>query len=295
MDSLGASKVNRLQALVRFSLSSLPQPYGRAFVQRIVLRHPVRTLQGLLRYWKLSASSPLERWLMQVDEAEFVKLAARDGERLLVTTGFCQKPLGTAPASARPALAPGGGEDGGGAERTTGCPAERFNHDCAFLPSFVIGKGGETQPPCWACRGCFIRVLSAAALRAGASFAVLTSAQDVADDILLPALEEEQFTRVLFAICPYSVEAMSLALLICGVEGAIFTYHSGSCTNYREWLRADGGDKPGRTVLSPDTMDRMLRLLDLISAHRHSSSLPQMTHYQQSQHVYRPRDAPQLF
>ena len=93
---------------------------------------------------------------------------------------------------------------------------------------------------------------------------MLTSALDIANDILLPALEERRFTRVLFAICPYSVEPMSLALLICGVEARIFHYSSGSCLNYQQWLRADGGNKPERTELSPQTTSRMLRFLEAI-------------------------------
>jgi hypothetical protein len=99
-----------------------------------------------------------------------------------VGTGFCQKPLRMA----------GSAHD---------CPAGRFNHDCLYLSRLELNSGSKAQfHP--ACTDCPIGILGHAALKAGASFAVLTSALDIANDILLPTLEEQRFTRVLFAMCP---------------------------------------------------------------------------------------------
>ena len=142
-------------------------------------------------------------------------------------------------------------------------------------------------PP--ACLDCSIRVLGQAALEARASFAVLTSAQDIAHDVLLPALKERRFNRVLFAICPYSVEPMSLALLLCGMEGYVFHYSAGSCADYQQWLRADGGDKPERTTLSAQNVGRMLGLLERIATGTRERADTTPTCFVQENHVFRPR------
>jgi hypothetical protein len=271
MTRMRNSKTTSLLALLEFSFRSLPQAYGRTFVRRIVLRHPLRMLRGLLAYRQiLGADWPEERLLIRDDHDsvdEFVKRIAADGERLLVGTGFCQKPLRLA----------GSAHD---------CPAGRFNHDCLYLSRWQLNSSSNVQfPP--ACADCAVGILGHAALKAGASFAVLTSALDIANDILLPALEEQRFTSVLFAMCPYSIEPMSLALLICGMEGCIFHYAASSCTDYGQWLRADGGDKPERTMLSSQTLTRMLRLLDAVAACHRSNTGTQPMHYQQVDNVFR--------
>lgn len=235
-------KWNRFWNLIEFSLHSLFQAYGHMFVKHVVLRHPLRTLRGLWAYLHLGNTAPaIARQLSRGGEQAFVQRAAGDKGRLLVGTGFCQKP----------SRAAGSAHD---------CPSGRFTHDCLYLSRLELGRGSE-RPFHPACADCSIRLLGNAALNAGASFAVLTSARDIAQDILLPALEEQRYTYALLALCPYSVEPMSLALLICGVEGYLFHYCSGSCVNYRQWLRADKGDKPERTALSPQAMDTMLRIL----------------------------------
>jgi hypothetical protein len=264
-DTRTASLLN----LLGFSFNSLSQAYGRAFVQRIVLRHPLHTLRGLLTYRHiLGKERPAERLLFRGDEDDFIRRAAGDVDRLLVGTGFCQKPLRTA----------GGPYD---------CPAGRFNHDCSYLSRLELHSQSQKRFH-EACTDCSIRVLGSAALKAGASFAVLTSALDIANDILLPSLQERRFTRVLFAICPYSVEPMSLALLICSMEGATFHYDAGSCTTYRQWLRADAGDKTERTALSRPTLDRMLCFLDAVAVRRPSCGAKHPTRYEQVSNVFRP-------
>ncbi len=293
-------KTNSFLALLEFSFKSLSQAYGRVFMRHIVLRHPLRTLRALWTYCQvLTAGQREERLLFRGGEDEFVRRAAGNGGRLLVGTGFCQKPLHAVPrqrsrdASAAP---PNPAQDMAGLRRRRDasaagsgydCPAGRFDHDCLYLSRLELDSRSEVQfHP--ACTDCSIRILGHAALRAGASFAVLTSALDIAHDILLPALEERRFTRVLFAICPYSVEPMSLALLISGVEGCIFHYHARACADYSQWLRADGGDKPERTVLSPQTLARLLGLLETVAARRCSRGNARPMRYQQVSHVFRP-------
>ncbi len=260
----------RLLNLLSFSFRSLAQAYGHTFVRRIVLQHPWRALRGLVTYGQtLGADSTQERAILSGDEDEFVMQAATDGERLLVAAGFCQKPVSGV----------GGVHD---------CPAGRFNHDCLFLSRLKLDLHGATPlPP--TCAQCSIRVLGHAALQSGASFAVLTSALDIAHDILLPALKQGRFAHFLFAICPYSVEPMSLALVICGLEGYILSYDSGACATYTQWLRADRGDKPERTALSAHKVDRLTLLLNRISAVRRERALPPSTRYVQEGNIFVPR------
>ena len=263
------SALERLSALLEFSLNSLPRPYGRVFVRHVVLRYPLRTLRGLWAHCLTFRAGQREyRLLFRDDDDAFVERAAGDGERLLVGTGFCQKPRHLN----------GKGYD---------CPAGRFNHDCLYLASLDLDSSSAEQIHS-ACLDCSVRVLGHAALEAGASFVVLTSALDIAHDVLLPALEKRRFARVLFAVCPYSVEPMSLALLTCGVGGYVFRYHTGFCTNYAQWLRADGGDKPERTTLSRASSTRLTGLLKAIAARRLLSGCARPTRYEQVDHVFRP-------
>nr|MBC7244881.1 hypothetical protein [Chloroflexota bacterium] len=271
-------KVNSTLRLLDFSLHSILQAYGRAFLFHAVLRHPLRTLRGLWTYRQVfETDQPETRPLFRGTEDAFVRRAALAGERLLVGTGFCQKPLRVTQSDERQGIKVSAQE----------CPAGRFNHDCLYLLQLNLNLPSDA-PFHPTCTDCSVRILGHAALQAGASFAVLTSAMDIAHDILFPALEKQRFTCILFAICPYSVEPMSLALLISGLEGYLFRYHSGSCVSYQQWLRADRGDKPERTVLSQPSMVHLLHLLKSIAAFRASSFSVNPTHYKQVGHIFCP-------
>jgi hypothetical protein len=247
-------------ALADFSCRSLGQPYGRTFLRDVVLRHPFRLLAALGPYVAALGSGPCNVRPLATDNGpRFIELAAGAAERLLVATGFCQKPFG--------------------------CPAGRFNHDCLYLSRLT--SAAATPFPA-VCTGCAIRALGQSAFGASASFAVLTSAADIAGDILLPALEARRFTHAVLAVCPYSVEPMSLALLSCGIRGYIAPYGAGACANYAQWLRADGGDKPERTALSPEVLASMLKLLDQVGAARREQHSPKAMRYVQFENVYRP-------
>jgi hypothetical protein len=263
------SRRERVLDLLGFSVRSLGQAYGHTFLRRMVLQHPLRTLRGLLTYGQtLSPSCAQGRAILGCDEDEFVMQAASDAGRLLVATGFCQKP-------------------GSSAADAHDCPSGRFNHDCLYLSRLQVDSGATGLHP--ACAGCSIRVLGHAALTGGASFAVLTSALDIAHDILIPALETQRYRRILFAICPYSVEPMSLALTICGLEGYMVAYDSGACASYGQWLRADRGDKPERTALSAQKVDWLLHLLDRIAAVRTEKTLAHAARYVREGNTFAPR------
>jgi hypothetical protein len=247
----------------------------------VALRHPLCALRGLYAHLQIkTASFRDERVLFRDDENMFLQRAAADGDRLLVGTGFCQKPV-------RPTW-PGSGQNLDRADVMLECPAGRYSHNCLYLSDLQLDAGSEVCPHP-ACADCFIRSFGHRALKAGASFAILTSALDIANDILLPALEMKRFTRVLLAICPYSIEPMSLALLACGMEGCLFPYHVGACANYSQWVRADGGDKAERTRLSPQTAARLEDLLKAIAVRRSLSSGDRSTGYQQLKHIFVPR------
>lgn len=262
-----SQQAQRWRALLAFAVHSLPHAYGHVFVRHMVMRHPLQTARGLRAYWRTLAGSA-QRSLSNTREATWIARATQEGERLLVATGFCQKPLRTS----------NGGHD---------CPAGRFNHDCLYLSRLELGPAGGT-PLHPACAICPVRSLGYAVLRAGASFAILTSALDIAHDILLPSLERQRFTHVLFAICPFSLEPMSLALLICGLDGYVFRYDAGACANYAQWLRADRGEKPEQTSLSAPSTASLMYLLETIAAGRAELNLSQPTEYTLEGNVFRP-------
>ncbi|MBC7262875.1 MAG: hypothetical protein H5T64_00780 [Chloroflexi bacterium] len=231
-----------------FSARSLSHEYGRVFLAQAVLRHPLHAIRGALAY-RHFARGDLDigniRHLYTGDEEAFLYSVAGEPETFLVGLGFCLKPM-TVPHS------------------NPGCPSGRFNHDCEYLSSLEISES-TPSPRHPACQGCLIGEVGVAALQAGVNMHVLTSAAEIAHDILFPSLERRRFRHVFFAICPYSVEPMSLALSICGLDGYIARYSAGNCVDFEMWIRADRGIKKERTLLDPPTYAKLLDTLAEIS------------------------------
>jgi hypothetical protein len=175
-----------------------------------------------------------------------VEIVDADGG-FVVALGFCQKPVG-----------------GPGA----GCPAGRFNHDCHVLVrSDLLGIRAAGLPI--PCRGCDVRLIGTAALQAGAAVYVMTSAADIARHIFIPTLESDRFRYGLFLQCPYSIPAMALPLLICGIRSLLVGYGEGDCRDYAQFSLADEGTKDERTCLNPPAHARVLGFLeDVASAQR---------------------------
>jgi hypothetical protein len=233
-----------------FSFRSLPRLYGRIFVRDIALRHPLRTLQGMVAYRRFSRRGRREGDITHLYAGTEAGLRERIAEAdggFLVALGFCQKPLG----------APG-----------VGCPAGRFNHACHVLArDDVLEVQAGRLPP--ACRGCDIRAIGAAALRAGATAYIMTSAADIARHLFIPTLDSGRFRYGLFLQCPYSIPAMVLPLLICRIRSLLVGYGEGDCRNYAQFLRADEGTKDERTRLNPASHAHVLGFLhDVASARR---------------------------
>jgi len=237
-----------------FSFRSLPRLYGHIFVRDIVLRHPWRTLKGLLAYRRFCryvphSSSPMKGDIVHLHAGTEARLRARVVEAddgFLVALGFCQKPVG----------APG-----------KGCPAGRFNHECRVLARDDLLEVRAGQLP-EACRACDVRVIGAAALQAGATVYIMTSAADIARHLFIPALEGDRFRLGLFLQCPYSIPPMVLPLLVCGIQSLLVGYSEGDCREYSQFLLADEGTKEERTYLNPAAHARVLDFLGGIASAR---------------------------
>ena len=236
-----------------FSFKSLFRRYGYTFFRQIMLKHPYRTIEGCLSYRRFLQEGRVEGDITTLGE----KVEGR--EELLVGLGFCLKPMG------RP-----------------GCPSGRPNHDCLHLARLDLRRSGPADP---SCQGCAIRSLGTAALRAGAHVNVMTSALDIAHDIMIPAVEKRRFRRVILFLCPLSIQAILLPLLICGIQGLLVAYSAGNCLDYPQWLLADGGIKRERTRIGREALDEVLHLLERVGAERRVG----YTHFQRVGNIYAPR------
>jgi hypothetical protein len=88
----------------------------------------------------------------------------------------------------------------------------------------------------------------------------MTSAKDIARDFMLPQISCGLFPAAVLILCPYSVQAIILPLLICGVEVFLLSYASGSCSDYEQWLQADRGNKDERTTIDGGSKEKLLGL-----------------------------------
>ncbi|MFB3828198.1 MAG: hypothetical protein ACE15B_15625 [Bryobacteraceae bacterium] len=142
----------------------------------------------------------------------------RGGEGSLVGIGFCLKPL------------------------APDCPSGRANHRCRL---FDAGFEGDFPQ----CRDCLVRAIGRQALASASAVYIMTSARDILNDVLLPALARRRFRSAVLTMCRFSFEPMRLALAICGIEARLVPFVHGDCRDYAAWRRADIGDKPEQTLL----------------------------------------------
>ena len=118
-----------------------------------------------------------------------------------------------------------------------------------------------------------MRELALRALEAGAALHIMTSAGDVARDLLIPALRGRP-RRTVMSICPFSIPPMSLALAISGCRGLIFGYEHGACGDYSAWDQADRGTKPEQTSLAQPIRQGLHALLDEVASLRTARGRP---------------------
>ncbi|MCR4408022.1 MAG: hypothetical protein NUW24_14075 [Anaerolineae bacterium] len=258
-----------------FSYHSFFRQYGHFFLREIALRHPLRTLAGLWAYRQVMRNDGLVTRLCAGDEEAFLQWTCSEsrgnacqGDGLLVALSFCQKPL------------PGSGVSRGG------CPAGRFNHECAVLgrPDPFVPE--ERLP--LSCRTCDVRAFGLAALRAGAAVYIMTSALDIGWDILVPLIDRHRFRQGIFFLCPYSMPAFILPLCIGRMEALFVPYDAGDCRNYSQFIRADVGQKSERTQLSSVAREKVMALLDRIATGR---DCPPSRHFRREGALFVPTTA----
>lgn len=247
-----------------FSLRSLGRRYGLTFLSRVILRHPLKAMAGMSKYRRLvqADAEPSDvTVLFEGAEEELARRLYTAGTDLLVAVGFCQKPM--APV----------------------CPAGRPNHDCLFLEELDLSEG--TEPLYEACHQCDVRTIGVRALLAGANMHIMTSALDIARDVMIPSVEHQLFRSAVLCLCPYSVQAIALPLLVCGIEGVLVGYNSGNCSDYGQWLQADRGFKDELTTLSGSAHERVLTLLEDLAAEREKEGL-RWTRFLRRGNIYTP-------
>lgn len=232
-----------------FSFRSLPREYAWLFFLRAVLAHPVRTVRGLGRYRRFIREkkhwAPKYARLLSIpDEAIFLQHARARKSGPLVGLGFCLKPSDPNDSSAS-------------------CPSGRANHDCLYL------ERGETRP---VCAGCAIHEVGRPALDKGCPVYIMTSAKDIAWDFMLPQISRGLFPAAVLILCPYSVQAIILPLLICGLDMLLLSYASGSCADYEQWLKADRGIKNERTTIDAESREKLFGLLEKLEEDEASGS-----------------------
>ena len=102
---------------------------------------------------------------------------------------------------------------------------------------------------------------------------IMTSALDIAHDVMIPSVDHGRFQKVIMGLCPYSVRVIALPLTICGLEGYLVGYNSRACANWDQWLLADRGIKREMTTLGSSAHSLVVSLLETIAQARERDGL----------------------
>ncbi len=221
-----------------FAYRSFFKEYARLFLLKAMLKHPVKTAKGLKDYRRFIKSQGnlfprYQKYLTIPDEKPFQNKIAQQKNGPLLGLGFCLKPHD--PENSRQS-----------------CPSGRANHECLYL------EKRETQN---ICQGCAIYRIAKKSLELGCPVYIMTSAQDIAIDFLLPQIDKGLFPTAILLLCPYSVQAILPSLFICGIDAYLLAYDSGYCKDYKEWRQADLGTKNDMTKLSEESMEKLFAWL----------------------------------
>lgn len=206
-------------SLWRFFLRSVFKEYGNAFLLKVVVPHPMKTLKGVRKYSRSSARDPSTGSALFPKEIE---QHWKGGKRSVVGIGFCAKPL------------------------EPSCISGRANHDCAYFEHH-LHLSEEPMPE--SCQNCLVREIGLEALSSKSDFYIMTSARDILSDLFLPALNSHTYTRALLGLCQYSFEPFKIALFISGIDALLFPFETGDCEDYGTWRKADKGIKDTQTHL----------------------------------------------
>jgi hypothetical protein len=242
-----------------FAYQSFFKEYARLFFLKAMLKHPLKTAKGLIRYHRFTGSqedlfSRYKKSLAVPDEDTFEARIKDQKSMPLLGLGFCLKPYDPKDPS-------------------RSCPSGRANHDCLYLET------GRTQN---ICLGCAIYRLAKEGMNSGWSVYIMTSAKDIATDFLLPQIDSDKFPAAILLLCPYSVQAILPSLLICGIDAYLVAYDSGFCKDYKEWRKADLGDKKERTTLNSESIGKLLSLI----AHADTAGSPAASFRQEGNIFY---------
>jgi hypothetical protein len=222
-----------------FAYRSFFKEYARLFFYKAMIKHPIETAKGLRDYHRFIKSQEnlfprYQKTLAIPDEKTFRDKIAQPKSGPLLGLGFCLKPHDPK-------------------DKTQSCPSGRANHECLYL------EKGKTKN---ICRDCAIYTIAKEGLSLGCPVYIMTSAQDIARDFLIPQIDNVLFPSAILLLCPYSVQAILPSLFICGIDAFLLAYESGYCKDYKEWRLADLGTKEERTTLSRETSEKLFGLFD---------------------------------
>lgn len=243
-----------------FSYQSFFKEYARLFFLKAVLLHPRRTVSGLRNYQRFIKSKEnlfphYQKFLAVPEESSMLERIQHPQIRPLVGVGFCLKPYDPEDAA-------------------LSCPVGRANHECLYL------EEGQTVA---VCSDCTIYKILKKCLNAGCIVYIMTSAKDIATDLLLPQIKRGLFPKAILLLCPYSVQAILPSLFICGLEAFLMAYDSGYCQDYKAWRRADLGVKEDQTTLAEESWQKLLDLLD-----RSGGSVPPSRSFRREGNIFYP-------
>ena len=243
-----------------FTYRSFFKEYARSFLFKAMLSHPIKTSKGLTKYRHFIKAQenirPKYRQFLSIpDERAFLENIKMQKIGPLVGLGFCLKPYNPEKSS-------------------SSCPSGRANHDCLYL------EKGETEA---ICHGCAIYRLSGKCLETGCKVYIMTSAEEIARDFLIPQISSGKFPSSILLLCPYSIQAIIPPLLICNINMFLMAYNSGYCRDYQEWLSADKGIKEEMTALNKTSWEMLLGLLRKLDG-----SGPQYRRFRKERNIFFP-------
>jgi hypothetical protein len=213
------------RSLWSFCLHSVFTEYGKTFLLKVVVSHPLKTLKGVKKYGQSGAGMSSRGCTISHLEPES---GWTGGKGSIVGVGFCAKPLDPP------------------------CLSQRANHDCAYFERRLHLDKCYLPVPC---KECMIREVGLGALSSKSDFYIMTSAKDILSDLFLPALNSSTYQSALFGLCHYSFEPFKIALFISEIEALLCPFEKGDCDDYRTWRKADLGIKDTQTQLRNDDLE----------------------------------------
>lgn len=218
-------------SLWSFCLRSVFKEYGKTFLLKVIVPHPMKTLRGVQKYGQFSSRNPSTGSTLIPKESE---PHWTGGKGSVVGIGFCAKPL------------------------EPSCISGSANHNCAYFENHLhISKDLVPKP----CQNCLVREVGLVALSSKSDFYIMTSAKDILSDLFLPALNLHIYTTALLSLCQYSFEPFKIALFISGIDALLFPFKTGDCEDYRTWRQADKGVKDTQTQLRDRDLETIRTLL----------------------------------